>query len=411
VLNTLALKHTGLAELRADPPGGALGRTRHGEPDGRVFERCFGAAEAVAREALVARDRDGWFENANLYQDRLLAAGITHVCDAAVPPSMEELYRQWQQRGDLRLGVTMMPLVENMFAVPTQRFDGPASGWSDGRLSLGPLKLFTDGGIACAVCITLREAILQFATSLGRMLATGSLQPLRLARQQAAHLGVDRRLHLGLLYYRPDELREIVRRACEHGFSVGIHAGGNEAIEMAVDALASTYRGDLPPRIEHYFFLDEAVLRRAASAGIHAVVQPAQLYETGDLLRASGLPKRLTYQAFRQMLDAGLVLAGSSDAPVVGYDVLAAIDVAVRRRLRSGRVLGREQALSVAQALHMYTRGAAATLGLEGEIGCLRPAARADAVVLSDDPTAVPLERLPEIRVAATFAGRYAVCP
>jgi predicted amidohydrolase YtcJ len=384
-----------------------LGRTRDGIPDGRVFERCFGAVEAVARQGRLAATRDDWFRIANGYQERVLAAGITHVCDAAVPASMEALYREWQRRGELHVGVTMMPLAENMFAVPDARLDGAATGWSDGRLGLGPLKLFTDGGTSCALCIPLRDAVRQFARMIGRSLRHRSLVPWRLVLQQSARWGADRRLHTGLLYYDNDGLTAVVRQACARGFSIGIHAGGNEAVTQALGALASAYRGaTLPPRIDHFFFLEESALRRAVDLGVHVVVQPVQLYDTGPLLRQTGLPPRLAYQAHRQMLDAGLTLAASSDAPVFTFDVIAAIDTAVRRCTADGSRLGADQAVTAADALRMYTGGAAATLGLAGEIGTLRPGARADAVVLSEDPALVPPERIREIGVRRTIAGR-----
>jgi hypothetical protein len=407
VLNSLGLRATGLDQLRADPPGGLLGRSSAGIPDGRVFERCFGAAEAVARQGRLAADREQWFRIANGYQERVLAAGITHVCDAAVPTSMERLYREWHRRGELHVGVTMMPLAENMFAVPSDRLDGAVTGWADGRLSLGPLKLFTDGGTSCALCITLRDAILQFAAMLGRTLRHRSLLPWRLALAQPARWGADRRLHTGLLYYDDEALTAVVRAACARGFSVGIHAGGNAAVRQALGALAAAYRGAaLPPRIDHFFFLEEPALRRAVDLGTHVVVQPVQLYDTGPLLRQTGIPSRLAYQAHRQMLDAGLTLAASSDAPVFTFDVVAAIDTAVRRCTADGTRLGPDQAVAAADVLRMYTRGAAATLGMATEIGVLSPGARGDAVVLSEDPAAVPPERLREIGVRATLAGR-----
>lgn len=407
VLNSLGLRASGLDQVRTDPPGGMLGRSAAGTPDGRVFERCFGAAEAVARQGRLAADREQWFAVANGYQERVLAAGITHVCDAAVPASMEALYREWHRRGELHVGVTMMPLAENMFAVPGDRLDGAATGWADGRLSLGPLKLFTDGGTSCALCITLRDAIAQFAVMLARTLRHRSLVPWRLALQQPARWGTDRRLHTGLLYYDDEALTAVVRAACARGFSVGIHAGGNEAIRQSLEALAAAYRGAaLPPRIDHFFFLEEPALRRAVDLGTHVVVQPVQLYDTGPLLRQTGIPSRLAYQAHRQMLDAGLTLAASSDAPVFTFDVVAAIDTAVRRCTADGSRLGPEQAVGAADVLRMYTRGAAATLGMVGAIGALRPGARADAVVLSEDPARVPPNRIREVGVRGTFAGR-----
>jgi len=406
VMNSLGLSRAGFDDHAADPPGGWCGRTPAGQLDGRVHERCFGRAESTARAALLATNRDTWFASANAYQERVLAAGITHVCDAAVPPSMEALYREWQARGELAVGVTMMPLVENMFADPAARLDGPPTGWSAGRLSIGALKLFADGGVACALCISLREAIVQFGVLLGRLLRDRSRLPWRLAQQQRTHLGPDRRLHLGLLYYPADALQALVRQAGEHGFGVAVHAAGDEAIAQAVAALAAARRGPLPPRIDHFFFVDAPVLRRAVDAGIHIVVQPQQLFETGDWIRQTGLPGRLTYQAFGQMLDAGAVVAGSSDAPVVDFGVLAAIETAVRRRLRSGATLAADQRIAAHQALRLYTRNAAAVLGMEGEIGQLRAGARADAVVLSEEIEQVPPERLGELGLVATYAGR-----
>ncbi|MDX2166964.1 MAG: amidohydrolase family protein [Deltaproteobacteria bacterium] len=411
VLNSLGLRRAGLDTTRTDPPGGSMGRRRGGEPDGRVAERCFGHAEAVARQALIARDREGWFAPANAYQQRVLAAGITHVCDAAVPASMEALYREWQRRGELAVGVTMMPLAENMFAVPDPRADGVDPQWRDGRLRRGPLKLFTDGGTRCAVCITLRDAIRQFAAMLARSLRARSLTPWRLAAAQPAHLGPDRRLHTGLLYYDDEALQALVRQACGLGHGVGIHAAGNEAVAQALDALAAAHRGSRPPRIDHFFFLDAPLLRRAVDLGAHVVVQPIQLRDTGALLRETGLPPGLVYQAHRQMLDAGLHLAASSDAPVFSFDVRAAIATAVSRRDAAGGRLGADQAIGVADALRMFTRGGAATLGLAGEIGQLTPGARADAVVMSEDLLRVPVERLESVGVLATYAGRVVSAP
>jgi hypothetical protein len=410
VLNSLGLERAGLAGLPQNPPGGAIGRTRRGEPDGRVYERCFGQAEAVARTALLARDREGWFAGANAYQDRVLAAGITHVCDAAVPPSMETLYREWQARGELRLGITMMPLVENMFAVPRARLAGTATGWRDRRLSVGALKLFTDGGTSCALCLSLRDAIVQFGILLANLLRHRSLVPWRLARQQPAQYRSGK-LHVGLLYYEADELAHLIGEACARDFSVGIHAAGNAAVAQALGALARAHRGALPPRIDHFFFAEHASIRRAVEQGVHVVVQPRQLYESADLLLQAGLPARLRFQPLRQMVDAGVVLAGSSDAPVNTFSVLAAIETAVRRRAASGKVLDADQAVTAGDVLRMYTRGAAAVLGMDGEIGQLRTGARADAVVLSEDIERIPADRVSELGVLATFAGRCELRP
>lgn len=404
VLNSAGLARTDLACLRTDPPGGMLGRDPDG-PDGRVYERCFGHAEAIARAGRIAVSREGWFALAREYQERVLAAGITHVCDAAVPPSMEELYREWQRRGELHLGITMMPLCENMFAAPRERLGG-GTGASEGRLHVGPLKLFTDGGLACAMCISLRDAILQFARMVGRSLRQRSALPWRLAAQQQSRF-TGGALHTGLLYYEPDDLERLVTEACAAGFDVGMHAAGNEAIGQALDVFARAYHGGAAPRIDHFFFADEDLLRRAAAIGCHAVVQPIQLPEIAPMLNQVGIPGALRFQAFAAMRGAGLTLAGSSDAPVFSFDVLRAIDAAVRRRLPDGSTADPDQRLGVDAAVALYTCDAARVLGLEGEIGVLRPGARADAVLLNEPLHGIDPERLHEVEVLSTFTGTH----
>jgi predicted amidohydrolase YtcJ len=300
----------------------------------------------------------------------------------------------------------MMPLVENMFDAPLPRLDGARTGWQDGRLQLGPLKLFADGGIRCAMCLHVREAILQFAVMIGKMLRHRSLAAWRLATQQKGRFKTGGTLHTGLLYYDAEVLQTSVKKACDAGFGVGIHAAGNEAIELAIAALAQSYRGALPPRIDHFFFVDQGPLRRAVGEGIHTVIQPIQLHDTGDLIRQTGLPPRLRFQAFGEMLSEGMILAGSSDAPVSTFDVLAGIDAAVRRQVASGATMSADQAIAISQALRIYTRGAAAALGMESEIGQLKRGARADAVVLSQELEKIPAERIREVQVVNTFAGR-----
>jgi predicted amidohydrolase YtcJ len=406
VLNSLGLRRAGLAAGQSIPHGGWLGRTRHGGLDGGVYERCFGHAEAVARADVLATDRESWFARANAYQERVLAAGITHVCDAAVPPSLEALYREWQQRGELRVGITILPIADALLLDPAARLDGPPTGPVAGRLAIGALKLFLDGGVRCAMCFTLRDAIWQFATLMGKLLRAPSRVPWRLALQQRGRLHADGMVHMGLLYYDAAALAHIVGTATQRGFGIAMHAAGNAAIRQAVGSLGRTRRGTLPPRVDHFFFAEPDTVQRAADDGIVAVVQPEQLTETGDWILQTGLPGNLSYHGYRQMLDAGMTVAGSSDAPVVSFDVLRAIRAAVRRRVRSGATLAAEQRVTVAEALRMYTRNAAATLGIEGEIGQLSPGARSDAVVLNRNPLALSVDELDDLRVCSTFAGR-----
>ena len=155
---------------------------------------------------------------------------------------------------------------------------------------------------------------------------------------------------------------------------------------MAVDALGAAPRGPLPPRIDHFFFVDEPVLRRAVDAGIHVVVQPRAARTTPATGSARpGCRARLAYQALRadarRRRRAGRQLRRAGGRPSTCSPRSTPPSAAACRAARPSRP---SSASASTQALRMYTRGAAAALGMEGEIGQLRPGARADAVLLSE---------------------------
>lgn len=108
----------------------------------------------------------------------------------------------------------------------------------------------------------------------------------------------------------------------------------------------------------------------------------------------------------RLILHGGRVHTGDDAGRVVD-----AVGFAGGRVTADGGTLGADQAVSGAELLRMYTRGAAATLGLAGEIGQLSAGARADAVLLSDDLAGVPVARIQDVGVLATLAGRVELRP
>jgi predicted amidohydrolase YtcJ len=109
--------------------------------------------------------------------------------------------------------------------------------------------------------------------------------------------------------------------------------------------------------------------------------------------------------AARSALDAGVRLAIHSDAPVTPLAPLFTAWCAVNRVTPSGRVLGADQCLTVDEALHAITLGAAWTLGLEDEIGSIEVGKRADFAVLGADPRDVPPLAIKDIAVHGTVLG------
>ena len=141
----------------------------------------------------------------------------------------------------------------------------------------------------------------------------------------------------------------------------------------------------------------------AADSGTIAVIQPHFVYDVGDQIAISPLPPSLDALAFADLASAGVEVGGSSDYPVSGYDVLAAVKAAATRRTQSGDVYRPDQAIEVERALRAYTAGSARALGVEAETGTLEPGKRADLVALSGDPLHTDPEHIDELRVDRTW--------
>lgn len=111
------------------------------------------------------------------------------------------------------------------------------------------------------------------------------------------------------------------------------------------------------------------------------------------------------HQAF---LDHGIPFGfGTDNKPYNPFHTLWA--AVARRERRSGTIIGPEQCLSRAQALHAFTMGGAVFCGVEAQRGSLEAGKLADLVVLSDDPLQIPEAGLPDLHAHLTFVGGHVV--
>ena len=101
----------------------------------------------------------------------------------------------------------------------------------------------------------------------------------------------------------------------------------------------------------------------------------------------------------------GITFSLHSDAPITPLNPLFTAWCAAHRASASGAILGESERLSVADALHAVTLGAARTLKLEHMIGSIEQGKLADFAVLEDDPSRVPAERLKDVQVWGTVLG------
>jgi predicted amidohydrolase YtcJ len=407
-LNSTALAELGWDERSPDPENGMLVRDRRGRLTGEVAEQAFFLAEALSRDSLLTGGEDAWIAECEAHGRDLLGAGIVRVGDAAVAPTFERLYERAAAAGKLPVIVHRMPVGGTSMIEP--RYEDEPTGSGPEETPVGPAKLFMDGAERCAVCMSKREFLQASGAMVRSAIGGAGLAAIRAVIDSGVmRLGKDGLLHRGMLFWDEDRLDGAVGAAAERGFQVAQHAIGNEAISVALTAIERNAHAleAVPgrPRLEHVFFIDSELVRRIGASPAIAVVQPHFVYAHGDQLRVLPLWRDVGLHAYRRLLDGGVELAGSSDYPVSGYDVLAAVRAAVTRRTELGELFGEEQAIDVEEALRAYTVGGAHALGVEDEAGTIEPGKRADLTVLSADPTAIDPDSLGDIEVMRTYVG------
>ncbi|MGD9905215.1 MAG: amidohydrolase [Vicinamibacterales bacterium] len=368
--NSAALAAAGIDGATTAPVGGEIDHDADGQPTGVLRETAMGLVNRVMPPPTDA-DYERMIAAALRHQ---LSLGITMSACCGVNPQLLAVYRAMDEGGRLPARVTVMPF---------RRVDGvpepvplPERHVSD-RLRVDTVKFLADGGLSGA---------------------TAALsQPYRHADTR------------GVLRFEPDELAALCRESHDAGWRIATHAIGDVAIDQVLDiyeALGPHPLG-LRHRIEHLGLPSAAQLARAARLGVVAVPQAIFLYELGANFRAY-LPDALLPRCYplRAMLDAGVTVALSSDAPVVENDnPLAGMTAAILRRDRAGTALLPDQAITAADALDAYTRGSAVAVGLEGRLGTIAPGAWADFAVLSANPLTTPPEALSTIAVEQTWLG------
>ena len=256
---------------------------------------------------------------------------------------------------------------------------GLRTGWGDDVLRVGAVKIFSDGSLIGHTCAMTED----FADTPGVR---------------------------GYLQDDADALRARILAAHRGGWQVATHAIGDAAIDLVLDAYEEAQRrwprADPRHRIEHFGVARPDQVARCAALGVTPVPQGRFVSEIGDgMLRALGPERAGWAYRGRSLLDAGIVLPGSSDRPVVEGAPLLGIHDLVNRRTASGVPLGPEEAISGLEALVAYTLGSAHASHQEQERGSLAVGKLADLAVLDADPAVCEAEAIGSIGVRATWIG------
>lgn len=223
--------------------------------------------------------------------------------------------------------------------------------------------------------------------------------------------------HCGGTTMDPAELEGWLAGTAARGISAKIHCTGDASVRLVLDTVAKVRAaGHTAPKyhIAHGQFVHPDDVARFAELDVTADISPS-LWFPGVISEAIAtvLPaeRASRMQPNRALLDVGARVAGGSDWPVaVSPNAWEGIYGLVTRRDPTGQFPGAlwpEQAISLDEAIRVYTTACAEAMGVDDVTGSLAPGKSADFVVLSDNPYEVDIDRVRHITARQTwFAGR-----
>jgi len=373
--NSAAMREAGITAASQAPAGGRIERTGRA-PNGIFVDAAMSLMERAVPEPLPVQ-RDRAFARA---QEILLSVGLTSVADMGTSAQDWAVMRRAGDAGRLNVRILSYASgIDNLLAVAGTR---PTPWLYDSRLRMVGVKLYLDGALG----------------SRGAWLKA----PYRDAPGQR-----------GLPLVGDTALKNLMSRAAMDNFQVAVHAIGDQANALlldAIDELAATYTGDRRWRIEHAQIVDPADLPRFARHGTIASMQPT--HQTSDWRMAEarmGIERLQGSYAWRSMLDNHVPLAFGSDFPVESPNPFPGLAAAISREDDAGNPPGGwlpAQRLSLLEAFAAFTRGAAHAGFAEDRLGTLEVGHMADFIFIDRDIFTAPDQRaIRGTQVLETYLG------
>jgi predicted amidohydrolase YtcJ len=379
-VNSKALELAGITKETPNPDGGVIVRdTATGEATGVLLET---AAYLVRK--ILPPPPSNMAELLKIAMRDLNSYGIVGVVEPGVNEQQMALYRRLHDAGEMTVRTDLLyravrkaDVEKGLAVIKAQK--------SDDMLRFVGFKYPLDGGVEG-----------------GRM-----SWPYRIVPGEQTNAA-----YRGVLLLPPggeDEYVESLKLIADAGLQAQTHAVGDETIDVIVRAYervnAEKPIRDLRWTIMHLFHPSDAALKKMAAIGIAATMQdhPVLLGHNqrrwwGDEHAAYAIPIRKT-------IDAGVLVGGGTDGPVVPVDPFLSMWWMTTRQVLKGYALGKEHAITPKEALTLYTINNARIQGVEKDRGSIEPGKLADLAVLSQDITSVAPDAIRDTRAHLTVVG------
>jgi predicted amidohydrolase YtcJ len=379
-VNSKALELAGITKETPNPDGGVIVRdTATGGATGVLLET---AAYLVRK--ILPPPPSNMAELLKIAMRDLNSYGIVGVVEPGVNEQQMALYRRLHDAGEMTVrtdvlyrAVRKADVEKGLAAIKAQK--------NDDMLRFVGFKYPLDGGVEG-----------------GRM-----SWPYRIVPGEQTNAA-----YRGVLLLPPggeDEYVESLKLIAEAGLQAQSHAVGDETIDVIVRAYERVNAGkpirDLRWTIMHLFHPSDAALKKMATLGIAATMQdhPVLLGHNqrrwwGDAHAAYAIPIRKT-------IDAGVLVGGGTDGPVVPVDPFLSMWWMTTRQVLKGYTLGKEHAITAKEALTLYTINNARIQRVENDRGSIEPGKLADLAVLSQDITSVAPDAIRDTKAHLTVVG------
>jgi predicted amidohydrolase YtcJ len=383
-VNSKALAIAGITKDTPNPEGGIIERDAAGLPTGVLRE----TARNLVLRHLPPQPAERTQAELKKNLDYLLSFGITGYVEAMAFRDDLAVYAALADKGELKQHVQAC-IAYSHAGHPNPDLDATIAAipeYTRERFKPTCIKVFADG------------------------VPTESHTGAMLEDYEAGQPNAPAR---GLLLFDPAKLHPMMAKWDKLGLNVLFHAAGDAAVRASLDAIAfaRAQNGNDGPihQVGHSTFVDPADLPRPKALN-SAIEYSPYLWDpqpiNDDITTAVGARRIERVWPIKDGFEAGaLVIAGSDWAVIPAPDPWIGIETAITRQKPGGsaRTFGAGQAITLEQAIRMFTINAATRLGLDKDLGTIEAGKRADFIVIDKNPFRIPATDIHTIKVQKTY--------
>lgn len=376
-VNNRALQLMKITEETQDPDGGRFGRlVGTNVPNGYMEE----AAMMKSLGKLVTRIRLNPFKMMDNMQKVYVENGVTTVQDGATNKLFLLLLKLADKWNKLQVDVVAYLVLDDKAKALLDKNEKYKNKYHK-HLKIGGYKLILDG------------------SPQGR--SAWMTEPYLQGEEGYCAYGT----------MKDEDVKRYALQAVNEGQQVLTHCNGDaagdqwiRAYEYALTHSKNEDKEDLRPVMIHCQTARRDQLEKMAQLHMIASIFVGHVYYWGDVHVKNFGEKRGDYiSPARDAMDLGVSVNFHQDTPVTKPNMMHTVWCAVNRVSRGGATIGKEQAVTVYEALEAVTINAAYQYGEEASKGSIRVGKRADLVILDKNPLQVPEVEIKDIQVLETI--------